>query len=143
MSEPIPVDLMPNGLVRFSVGEKRITLRRVKLGEWQTLREAIYQMDDDLADAAEAMKDASDALPADEDGDEKAQRATARQRRKLIRDFQSVRDGLCKAVVVQMLDLLASPEVEEYEIEPWMVTPGFIHAVSQHLQTVPLARGDS
>jgi hypothetical protein len=139
VTEPLPVEFRPEGTVRFSAGSKRVTLRRVTLNEWRRMREAHYVMSDDVAAAADAMTDASAAM---EDTDE-TRRENNRARAKLLREFTATADDLRMAWVADVFATLGDVQLEDDDWEPWMVTGDFLADLARHLQTVPLARGES
>lgn len=125
---PLPVDFKDDGRVGFSANGRVVTLRRVTLGEWRTLREAFYALTDDIADATDqALKDG-----------EGADRSTVN---KLARELREFSEAEREKWIGQVFGLLADSEVAPEDYEPWMVSADFLALLTNHLQQVPLARG--
>jgi hypothetical protein len=138
--DPIPVELRPEGTIRFSVGPKRVMLKRPTLNEWRELSEARFVMQEDIADLADKVQEQSEGLA---DGTPAEKRASNKTRRQLLNDLRQTREGACRVWVRKCLDLLSDTEVDDDEFEAWMVTEVFVAQVSVHMQTTPLRRGES
>lgn len=158
MTEPSTepaVDFLKNGEVRFPSGNREVRLRRATMAEWRTLREAQWEANDEITtmlreiqDAAllaqvaqEAVNEAETVeaqlplLPALRD----AQDAHRILDRKYAGPIEALRVGWVRAVV----EALNETPLTDDEIAPWMAGGSFMQALANHLQTVPLALGDS
>ena len=57
-----PVEFRPDGTIRLTAGGRAMRLRRPTLGEYRDLREQMWQMNDEVAEASEALRQRTASL---------------------------------------------------------------------------------
>lgn len=57
-----PVEFRPDGTIRFTAAGRAMRLRRPSLGEYRDLREKLWQMNDEISEASEDLRVASEKL---------------------------------------------------------------------------------
>lgn len=204
-----PVDLRPDGTIRFSAGGRAVRLRRPTLAEFRDLRERVYEVDDQVTAASDkatktgralverakeitgesddplavevgAVADAlssfstvaaglmesgqfadlagktnefiayvrdaagTDGAPKLTEEQEEAVAEINRESQNGSREFTATLDDLRIDWTRYMIDLLSeSDPLTDDEVEQWMAEASFVQLAFRHLQTVPLAPGDS
>lgn len=153
-AEPV-VDLRKDGTIRFPAGQREVTLRRPTMGEWRTLREAQWEANDEITAMLREIQDAALLVQVAQEAVNDAETVEAQlpllpalreaqdDHRIIDRKHAPTIEALRISWVKHVVAVLGETPLDDDEIAPWMSGGAFMTAVAQHLQTVPLALGDS